>query len=222
MNSQEQQENLLIGSPEAIEELACKDESLILVASDSHGAASMLSYILQEQGEQCDALVFCGDGIGDVVSILSMAGQDAALARQIPPVIALVQGNNDPSRYPLIERTQLKIPLSQTLTASGHTMFITHGHRFSLYNGMAYLTNEALVQEADLVLYGHTHIAMAECSTGLLTLNPGSCARPRGGLPPSFMTLRLKKGSHYQDYTFYRITGAKSVPFNPEPRTFYF
>ncbi len=221
MNSQEQQENLLIGSAEAIEELACKDESLILVASDSHGAASMLNYILREQGEQCDALVFCGDGIGDVVSILSMTGQDAALARQIPPVIALVQGNNDPSRYPM-EQTQLKVPLNQTLTASGHTMFITHGHRFSLYNGTAYLTNEALLQEADLVLYGHTHIAMAECSTGLLTLNPGSCARPRGGLPPSFMTLRLKKGSHYQDYTFYRINGAKSVPFNPEPRTFYF
>ena len=222
MNTLEQGESLLIGSNEAIGELAQKNESLILVASDSHGASGMLQYVLREWGGASDALVFCGDGAGDVCSLLSAARGDETLARLIPPVIALVPGNNDPGRYPLWDRLQIGVPLNQTLTASGHTLFITHGHRFSLYNGTAYLTNEALSQGAGLVLYGHTHIALAECSTGLLTLNPGSCARPRGGLPPSFMTLKLKKGSAYQDYTFYRITGAKSIPFKPEPRGFYF
>ena len=230
MNSLEQQESLLIGSERAIGELAQKDESLILVISDSHGASSMLQYILYEQGAECDALVFCGDGTGDICGILSASLEDEALAKVLPPVIALVQGNNDAARYPLANPArdpgsafvQVKVPLCQTLTASGHSMFITHGHRFSLYDGTLYMANEAMSQGAGLALYGHTHIALAECSSGLLTLNPGSCARPRGGLPPSFMTLRLKKASAYQDYTFYRITGAKSVPFNPEPRRFYF
>lgn len=230
MNSLEQQESLLIGSAEAIGELAQKDESLILVISDSHGAGSMLRYILYEWGEQCDAFVFCGDGTGDVCDILTASLEDAALSRALPPVIALVQGNNDAARYSIANPAQdpgtpfvqLKVPIRQMLTASGHSMFITHGHRFSLYDGTLYLAHEAISQGAGMVLYGHTHIALAECSTGLLTLNPGSCAIPRGGLPPSFMTLRLRKGSAYQDYTFYRITGAKSVPFNPEPRRFYF
>ena len=116
---------------------------------------------------------------------------------------------------------QLKIPICQTLTASAHKLFISHGHRFSLYNGTYYMANEALSQGAELVLYGHTHIAFAECSNSIQTLNPGSCARPRGGLPPSFMVLKLKKGSAYFDFTFYRITGSKSVPFNPEPAYLY-
>ena len=245
MNSLERDGSLLIGSGSAIEKLAKQETATILVASDSHGADRLLYYILHEWGEQSDALVFCGDGIGDVCNILSASQEDTAVAHCLPPVIALVEGNNDADRYPMrnpaLQETsggnsggsglgrsghpaekipyyvELAIPLNQTLTVCSHTFFITHGHRFSLYNGTISMVNEAVSQGAQTVLYGHTHLAMAECSSGLLTLNPGSCARPRGGLPPSFLVLKVKKNSDTIDYTFYRITGTRSEPFNPEP-----
>ncbi len=221
MNSLQQTESLLIGSPDAIEKLAGQDESLILVVSDSHGSSRMLGYILREWGARSDALVFCGDGAGDIYSLLFTASDDTLLKNLIPPVIALVQGNNDPGGYALWDGTQMKVPLNQTMTASGHTIFITHGHRFSLYESTACLVSEAQLQEAELVLYGHTHVAMAESAYGMLTLNPGSCALPRRGQPPCFMTLKLKKGSAFFDYSFYRIAGTKSAPFNPTIRGFF-
>lgn len=244
MNSLERDESLLIGAGSAIEALARKEEATILLASDSHGADRLLYYILREWGEQSDAFVFCGDGIGDVCNILSASQEDEAIARCLPPVIALVEGNNDADRYPMRNPAlgssdtaasgrhgyaagklpyyiELAIPLNQTLTVCDHRFFITHGHRFSLYNGTISMVNEAVSQGAQTVLYGHTHLAMAECASGLLTLNPGSCARPRGGLPPSFLILKVKKSSDTVDYTFYRITGTKSEPFNPEPLYFW-
>ncbi len=230
MNSLQQDSSLLIGAKESIESLSQQEKATILAISDSHGAGMMVSYILREWGAKSDALVFCGDGIGDVCHILSESINDKDLANCLPPVIAMVQGNNDAGRYPVRKPAngetedsyaELEIPLSQTLTVCGHKLFITHGHRFSLYNGTSYLAHEARSEGAEAALYGHTHIALAECSFGTQTLNPGSCARPRGGLPPSFMTLSLKKGSAFYDYSFYRINGAKSVPFNPEPMMFY-
>ena len=222
--------SLLIGSPEAIDRLAGQDEATILAISDSHGASRTVVSILRSWGEQSDALVFCGDGAGDICHCLSEAADDEGLSRCLPPVIALVQGNNDAGRYHIRNSasaeahpsfTDVAVPLTQTLTAAGHALFITHGHRFSLYNGTGYLAQEAMSVGAQAVLYGHTHIAMAECSFGIFTFNPGSCACPRGGLPPSFMTLTLKKGSAFFDNTFYRISGSQAVPFNPNPMRYY-
>ena len=36
---------------------------------------------------------------------------------------------------------------------------------------------------ADILLYGHTHIAFTDYDDGLYIMNPGSCGRPREGLP---------------------------------------
>ena len=226
----QQDESLLLGTTEAIENLSQRDEATILAVSDSHGAGRAVDSILRGWGKESNALVFCGDGAGDICHIISEAVDNDSLSHCLPPVIALVQGNNDAGRYHIRTSTGkeqgassfavVSVPLTQTITAAGHRLFITHGHRFSLYNGTCYLAQEALALGASAALYGHTHIALAESSFGIPTLNPGSCACPRGGLPPSFMTLTLKKGRPVFDYCFYRLSGTQGIPFNPNPIRF--
>ncbi len=223
MNELRQDETLLIGSRNAIETLEQKDKARVLVASDSHGADAVVTSILREQGPQSDALVFCGDGIGDLCRILSQTFENPILAALLPPVIAMVEGNCEANSYnvALPGNTQLTIPLIQTISICGHKIFLTHGHRFSLYNGTDVLLQEAQRHEAEAVLYGHTHIATAQNHGALLALNPGSCTNPRAGQPPSYAVLQVSKGSPITEYTFYKITGNESVPFVPEPLMFF-
>ncbi len=217
MNALTQDETLLIGSSKDIENLAQKEEATVLVISDSHGAKEKLKSILNERGAYSDALVFCGDGIGDLLSIIVQATYDDAVMQTIPPVIAIVQGNNDSGFYMLrTQEERIKAPLTQTMTICAHKFFITHGHRFCLYDGTMPLVTAAQQEEAEAVLYGHTHVAIGEKSHGMLTLNPGSCARPRDRQLPCYAILNVKKTSSNFGFMFYEISGLKSHLYAPE------
>ena len=111
---------------------------------------------------------------------------------------------------------KIKVPLTQLMTVCGHRIFITHGHRFCLYNGTKPLAAAAQAERAELVLYGHTHVALGEKSNGILTLNPGSCARPRDRQLPCFAVLSIKKNSLGFGYMFYEVSGTKSRLYAPE------
>ena len=210
MNTLLQDESLLIGSREEIQKLATKDSARILVVSDSHGAYSNLLLILRQFGVASDALVFCGDGICDISKLISNAVDEAEIKAIIPPVIGIVEGNNDADLYPVRNvlsdepyYVQLKVPIFNVLEACGQRIFFTHGHRNSLYLGTA--------------LYGHTHIA-AEKLGEVFTINPGSCFRPRGGQKPSFAMLNLTKNIGFE-CIFYELSSLGSKPFFPA-RTF--
>ena len=209
-----QDSSLLLGSPEDITALSQKDSARVLVISDSHGFTAQLLYSLLEEGAKCDCLIFCGDGIGDVCSALDRAQTDASLAACIPPVIALVAGNCDTEFYSLDSmRMTIQIPLMQTLTIAGHTVLCTHGHRFSLYNGTDSLEQAAKRSNANIVLYGHTHVAHRLQQGQLLIANPGSCARPRSNQPPCYAVLSLQKDAAYPDFTVYQISTNGSSPY---------
>jgi uncharacterized protein len=235
MNLLKQTEQQLLGSGRAIVELAGKAKVNILVISDSHGQRGLFKLITERMGKNCDALVFCGDGIGDFVSCLDDSGKEKLLAACIPPVGAFVAGNGDCDRFPArfnpeekaAEKGQvyfdLKIPYSQIFVAAGRTIFIVHGHRQGVYYNREDLLAEAKKAGADIVLYGHTHIAREDHENGLYLMNPGSCAFPRGGLPPSFAVLEI--GENYVTTVFYQIktalNGIVFVPFDPGCRSLF-
>ena len=97
-----QHPSLLIGTEEAIEKLAQKDNATVLVAADSHGAINTLERILREKGRQCDAFIFCGDGMSDLCRCLEKQIVDKHFCACIPPVVAVVEGNNDSDLHPMI------------------------------------------------------------------------------------------------------------------------
>ncbi len=222
----------LPGKGQAVAELAQKERASILLLSDSHGAPTTIQNILYglhtaEKGASPDAMIFCGDGMGDICSLLAKAEEDESFAALLPPVIGVVEGNMDTGEYELSspathERLTIRVPLTQTLCACGHKIFFTHGHRFSLYNGTQYLVQRAREEGANFAVYGHTHIARAETMLAMLTVNPGSCSAPRGGMPQSYAVLNLKRAAASSaDLTFYRIAGRTGKPFLPKPPPFY-
>lgn len=212
-------QSLLIGSREAIKRLSGADEAKVLCVSDSHGAYYSFRAILQYIGESCSALVFCGDGIRDIARLIENALDEPAFRRCIPPVIGVVEGNNDADFYPVRNikaaspyYTELKVPLSNTIDVCGKKIFFTHGHRYSLYMGEQNVTRAAEAAGARIALFGHTHVPYENIGK-VFVLNPGSCYIPRYGRTPTFATLFLKKNSDSIESVFYELasTGCRPV-----------
>ena len=224
MNNFQQISTYLLGTDEAVKELAGKEKARILIVSDSHEDYGKLEIILRQFGRECDALVFCGDGICDISKLISNAVDEAEIKAIIPPVIGIVEGNNDADLYPVRNvlsdepyYVQWKVPIFNVLEACGQRIFFTHGHRNSLYLGTGEIISAAKKSNCKIALYGHTHIA-AEKLGEVFTINPGSCFRPRGGQKPSFAMLNLTKNIGFE-CIFYELSSLGSKPFFPA-RTF--
>lgn len=202
-SSYKQEVHNLLGSKKDIEALAQKDHARILIISDSHGHPSIFEKIVRQFGSSCDALAFCGDGIGDLAQILYAASTDGSLKKCLPPVIAFAQGNGDPSTYPLSPVCSIKVPNTQILTVNNQNIMIVHGHREGIDFGFDMLGLEMQIADCNTAFYGHTHIAYEETVGGVKFVNPGSCARPRGGQPGGCAIATVEKT--FIDIAFLRI-----------------
>lgn len=127
----------------------------ILVVSDTHGDFYSFKKAVEEQ-KSADVIIHCGDS-RDELDEMKMYYPNKAFIT--------VKGNCDlGSTLPLVEERVIE----------GKKIFVTHGHaynvKFTLYN----LCCAAREAKADIVIYGHTHNALAEYDDGLYILNPGS------------------------------------------------
>lgn len=145
----------------------------LLVFSDTHGHPEpMLRVLRAEQG--VDAVFFLGDGNGDAEQLA-----EAAKA----PVYSVV-GNCD---YGVIGPADGLVPMG------GLLVYYTHGHGQSVKSGLDRLLRQTKHWEADIVLYGHTHVSHYECVDGVHLFNPGSAALSRSG-PPSYGVVTITDG----------------------------
>jgi len=217
-----QQSNGLIGSNEAIEDLKTKDHARILTISDSHGGYRIFSKIISRFGKNCDAMIFGGDGDKDLSEILEYANEDITFKECLPPVIALVRGNNDAriaalsfdiSKYnqEVIDKALLKgsllIPAKQLITVNGHNILITHGHLQGIDISFSSIINLTKEENCSTVIHGHTHIPYELNEDGIKIINPGSITQPRGGMPPAFAILTVEKD--FIDTAFLRINNGR-------------
>ena len=127
----------------------------LAVFSDTHGYADKMINAIY----QCspDMIIHLGDGNSDIYKVKD-------LFPDIP--IKAVRGNCDIfSVLPEIEEFEI----------GNKKIFITHGHLFGVKNGTTSLINKANVLGADLVMFGHTHIAVCSKVNTLNIINPGSC-----------------------------------------------
>ncbi len=129
----------------------------ILVLSDTHGDTDVIAQLLEREAPAC--LVHLGDCSGDV--------QYAMLDRAPIPLFQ-VCGNCDGF-------TQLPAELEAEI--GGKRFFVLHGHTRDVKSGDAAMLAAAKARNADVVLYGHTHIPRKEEKDGVLLLNPGSARR---------------------------------------------
>lgn len=128
------------------------------IVSDTHKNLAMLDKAIKNLGE-IELLIHLGDCIEDVKNIKDKYAFD----------VVYVAGNNDNT----LEDTEKIIKIS------GKKILLTHGHKYNVYFGLERLYFRALEKEADLVLYGHTHVQNIEWINNILFINPGSTSLPR-------------------------------------------
>ncbi len=192
----------IIGSREAIADLENKDHARLLILSDSHGRYGIVESIVRQFGKECDALIFCGDGVSDIAQLLYAAKTDSKLGECVPSVIAAVHGNCDPSTYPLDKGTLYFSELIE-LKVNGRGILVTHGHNQGVDWGVESLGLEMQVSGCSTAFYGHTHVAREDNYKNYKMVNPGSCARPRGGQPAGFAIATVEKS--FVDIAFIKM-----------------
>lgn len=129
----------------------------ILVVSDTHGDFNSLLRAVKAQPD-AEVIVHCGDG-DEQVQLLKDTYKDK--------MIVGVRGNCDWNSF---------LPSKETLKICGKKIFITHGHLYNAKMGLYKVVCAAREEGADILLYGHTHIAMNTYEDGLYMMNPGSCS----------------------------------------------
>jgi len=134
----------------------------ILIISDSHAVTRNIDYALLAHPE-ARHVFFLGDNVRDKENV-KIYHPDR--------IFHIVHGNCDyDSAYPSVD----------TVTLGGKKIIFTHGHNFAVKSGSAVLLSKAKNAGADIVLYGHTHVAKAEYIDGIYAVNPGSIAHSREG-----------------------------------------
>ncbi|WP_283678639.1 metallophosphoesterase [Lentilactobacillus sp. Marseille-Q4993] len=129
----------------------------LLVMSDSHGDDEIVTELISNYQSEVDGIFHCGD---------SEFSKDNPLVDRLN----LVKGNMDFEDF----------PPSIIQTIDNNRILMTHGHLQNVNNSMLNLTLFGKENQADIVLFGHTHQAYCEMYQGMLIVNPGSISQPRG------------------------------------------
>ncbi|MGL4368739.1 MAG: metallophosphoesterase family protein [Spirochaetota bacterium] len=128
----------------------------ILIISDSHESPKTVSAIVRAE-LPFDELVFCGDGLSDLAS--------AEMPNAF--IISAVTGNVDRARG-------FNGPDQLLTEIGGKKIFITHGDLYGVKYDLSKLRCQGLRQNADIVLFGHTHEQLCDSSAYPMLINPGA------------------------------------------------
>lgn len=151
-----------------------------LVFSDCHGRVEKMLEIIAKYKKEIEGLFFLGDS----------EGSEDQIRNSIQGPTYMVKGNCDWSS---------QAPESQVVRLHGHTIAMTHGHRQYVNMEIDMLKYWALEREADIVMYGHTHVPFLEQSSRLTVLNPGSISKPRqSGHIPTYAVLEFGENGEIQ------------------------
>lgn len=131
----------------------------IIVISDTHRQQKELIEKLREL-DKADLILHLGDNVEDGENLAKIFGVETLIVRG--------NGDFDP-----------EYPYDRLIDVEGRRIFMTHGHRYNARSGFMSLYYKGLENQADIVLYGHTHIPVNVNEKGIIIMNPGSPSLPR-------------------------------------------
>lgn len=143
------------------------------VLSDTHGDLEIAKVALTQMGK-IDLLLHAGDHYRDAL----------ALAKTVPVPVHAVVGNCD---------WDFMKPVDVLLEIDNQKIWLTHGHKYGVKSANNKLLTEAIKNKIDIVVYGHTHIPIAEFRQGVLLFNPGSVARLRGKRGATYGVIEIRQ-----------------------------
>lgn len=136
----------------------------IVVVSDTHGALSAFERVIVQQ-PRAELFIHLGDNERDVDNVKAVFPDKQILS---------VSGNCDFG--------SITPPEGETVVC-GKRIFYTHGHTYHVKYGYSSVIGEARRRQADILLFGHTHLSFTSYEDGLYIMNPGSLGHPRDGGP---------------------------------------
>ena len=142
----------------------------IIVVSDTHGSYRNFKKVMQMH-RSADIVVHCGDSRDELDKIMTDYPNMRFYA---------VKGNCD---------FGTALPVTEIFTVQGVSFFATHGHIYNVKYGLFDIDRAARKKQANIVLYGHTHIANDAVRDGVRFFNPGSL-----GYGKSFGVIEIKDG----------------------------
>lgn len=132
----------------------------IFVVSDTHGSVeSFLEKI--ETMEKPDLIIHLGDYVRDGVKIEEITGIETIIAK----------GNGD--------YFETNYNYDELIIINDKRIFLTHGHKYNIRYDIDNLIYKGEELEADLILFGHTHVPLLFEEDNKLIMNPGSPNFPR-------------------------------------------
>ncbi|KMY51151.1 metallophosphoesterase [Peribacillus loiseleuriae] len=139
------------------------------IMSDSHGLTSEVEKIKERHQAEVDVFIHCGDS-------------ELEKADSIMEGLLAVRGNCDyDADYP-----------DYVVETIGDSRFlVTHGHLYNVKMTVMNLSYKAEEEQADIICFGHSHIAGSEMIDGRLYINPGSIRLPRNRKEKTYAILEL-------------------------------
>lgn len=163
----------------------------ILVMSDSHGDREIVKDIRDRYKDKVDLLFHNGDS-------------ELSAADELWQNFFVVGGNVDFAGF----KDEQLITLEQDLILQ------VHGHRYGINFGLEQLTLAAQPKRATIILFGHLHRISCEKRQGILFVNPGSIAQPRGPIQEkSYAILSLEDDRIKVQYYSRRYLPLKELHF---------
>ncbi len=153
----------------------------VLVMSDTHGYIFNAKEALDRHPE-IEVVLHLGDYC-----------RDASQLSQLYPNVRFeyVYGNCDIGIG--------SISAEKTIELDGVTIFMTHGHKYSVKWDYNRILAKAQAENASVVLFGHTHIAVIDYVDNKLIINPGSMSESRSSKSESYVILDISDGKANAD-----------------------
>ena len=153
----------------------------VLIASDIHGSALYCEQLLDlMKKEKMEDLILLGDilyhGPRNDLPEGYAPKKVVAMLNPLKDHILCIQGNCDAE----VDQMVLDFPIIggfQIKNFYGRRLFLTHGHHYNIKEK----PDRDLLDAADYVIYGHTHIPLKKQADGIWYLNPGSVSIPKEG-----------------------------------------
>lgn len=120
------------------------------------------------------------------ISVILHAGDETSDAKWLServnwPIFGVAGNWDTPSE---------KYPAEQSFDFGLHILLV-HGHRQRVKEGLTQLAQKSNETKANIVVYGHSHVAATTIINGVLLINPGSLASPRGRRERTFAIIDI-------------------------------
>lgn len=154
----------------------------VLIVSDTHGAKKNMDKLKELIINEIDLIIHAGDNFRDSIYLTETTGKS---------VISVV-GNCD------FENREDEIEFE----VENVKFFLTHGHRYGVKYGLETIAEKCNSINAQIGIFGHTHVKENSYVSGVHLINTGSLSLPRDGMRGSYVIMEINSGKYNIDFRF--------------------